>query len=90
MKNPVIGLSEILHYINNRIAFIREQKTNIDLTCQDLIDTIDPSSKKNNAAELLQLEYKKYFLNGRVEELKELSQEMINLLGQLALENKDA
>lgn len=89
--DPVLRVGDILQYVNNRVSLLNEELVNINLTESDTRSKLqmDSDNRHTYLHQLVELEMKKFFLNGKLDELNTLNDSLITQLGKYQLEKQN-
>jgi len=89
MKNPVIDVGALIKHIKSKSFTIEQELDSLVLTENELSDKIKEAKKLNirddiisYANEVVEVKLKCQYLKGRLEELKDLSNDLINSVGK--------
>lgn len=92
MKNPVIDVGALIQHIKTKTNTIEQELDSLVLTENELSDKIKEAKKLalredviSYANEVVEVKLKCQYLKGRLEELKDLSNDVITSVGQHAL-----
>jgi hypothetical protein len=89
MNSPVIKVGDILLHISQRITLLNRELENIRLTEETITAKIKEARTKDKKAgispyvkEAMETRLKVYFLQGRIQELTDMSQDIIQKVGE--------